>query len=77
MSKVIQIRNVPEGVYRALKAQAAVAGMSLSGFLLDKIRHLAETQTLAQLRERMRHRSRVASLLSAAKAVRRERDASE
>ena len=77
MSRVIQIRNVPEGVYRALKAQAAVAGMSLSDFLLEKMRHLAETPTLAQLRERVRHRSRVASLLSAAEAVRRERDASD
>jgi len=75
MSKMIQVRNVPDGVHRTLKAQAAVAGMSLSDFLLAEIRHLAERPTVAELRERLRHRSRIANPLSAAEAVRRERDA--
>jgi plasmid stability protein len=75
MSKMIQVRNVPDGVHRTLKAQAAVAGMSLSDFLLAEIRHLAERPTVAELRERVRHRSRIADPLSAAEAVRRERDA--
>ena len=75
MSKMIQVRNVPDGVHRTLKAQAAMAGMSLSDFLLAEIRHLAERPTVAELRERLRHRSRIANPLSAAEAVRRERDA--
>jgi len=75
MSKMIQVRNVPDGVHRTLKAQAAVAGMSLSDFLLAEMRHLAERPTVAELRERLRHRSRIANPLSAAEAVRRERDA--
>jgi plasmid stability protein len=75
MSKMIQVRNVPDGVHRTLKAQAAVAGMSLSDFLLAEMRHLAERPTVAELRERLRHRSRIADPLSAAEAVRRERDA--
>jgi antitoxin FitA len=75
MSKMIQVRNVPDSVHRTLKAQAAVAGMSLSDFLLAEIRHLAERPTVAELRERLRHRSRIAEPLSAAEAVRRERDA--
>jgi antitoxin FitA len=75
MSKMIQVRNVPDGVHRTLKAQAAVAGMSLSDFILAEIRHLAQRPTVAELRERLRHRSRIADPLSAAEAVRRERDA--
>jgi plasmid stability protein len=75
MSKMIQVRNVPDGVHRTLKAQAAITGMSLSDFLLAEMRHLAERPTVAELRERLRHRSRIADPLSAAEAVRRERDA--
>ncbi len=75
MSKMIQVRNVPDSLHRTLKAQAAVAGMSLSDFLLAEIRHLAERPTTAELRERLRHRSRIAAQLSAVEAVRRERDA--
>ena len=75
MSKMIQVRNVPDGVHRTLKAQAAVAGMSLSDFILAEIRNLAQRPTVAELRERLRQRSRIAYPLSAAEAVRRERDA--
>jgi len=75
MSRMIQVRNVPDSVHRTLKAQAALAGMSLSDFLLAEIRQVAERPTLAELRERLRRRSRVAGPVSAAEAVRRERDA--
>jgi len=72
---MIQVRNVPDSVHRTLKAQAALAGMSLSDFLLAEIRQIAERPTLAELRERMRRRSRVRGPVSAAEAVRWERDA--
>ena len=75
MSRMIQVRNVPDGLHRTLKAQAAMAGMSLSDFLLAEIRRLAERPTVAELRERVRRRSRVTGAPSAAEAVRRERDA--
>jgi hypothetical protein len=75
MSKMIQVRNVPDSVHRTLKAQAALAGMSLSDFLLAEIRHVAERPTMAELRERLRRRSRITGPASAAEAVRRERDA--
>lgn len=74
MSKMIQVRNVPDNLHRTLKAQAALAGMSLSDYLLAEIRRVAERPTLAELRERLRRRSRVAAPVSAAEAVRRERD---
>ncbi len=75
MSRMIQVRNVPDSLHRTLKAQAAMAGMSLSDFLLAEIRQLAERPTVAELRERMRRRARIAETRSAAEAVRRERDA--
>ena len=75
MSRMIQVRNVPDSVHRTLKAQAALAGMSLSDFLLAEIRHLAERPSIAELRERVRRRSPIAGSVSAAEAVRRERDA--
>jgi hypothetical protein len=75
MPKMIQVRNVPDSVHRTLKAQAALAGMSLSDFLLAEIRRVAERPSIAELRERLRRRSGVASPVPAAEAVRAERDA--
>lgn len=72
---MIQVRNVPDSVHRTLKAQAALAGMSLSDFLLAEIRRLAERPTIAELRERVRQRSHVPGTIPAAEAVRQERDA--
>lgn len=74
MSRMIQVRNVPDNLHRTLKAQAALAGMSLSDFLLAEIRRVAERPTLAELRERVRRRSRLVASVSAAEAIRRERD---
>ena len=72
---MIQIRNVPDSLHRALKARAAMAGMSLSDYLLAEIRQVADRPTLSELRERLHRRARVAAPLSAARAVRTERDA--
>ena len=74
MSRMIQVRNVPDSLHRTLKAQAALSGMSLSDFLLAEIRQVAERPTIVELRERLRRRSRVGSPVSAAEAVRQERD---
>jgi len=75
MSRMIQLRNVPDGLHRTLKARAAVAGMSLSDYLLAEIRHIAERPTIAELRERMHRRESVCLREPAARAVRAERDA--
>jgi plasmid stability protein len=75
MARMIQLRNVPDSLHRTLKAQAALAGMSLSDYLLAEVRRLAERPTIAELRERMQRRSAVTGVRSAADAVRRERDA--
>lgn len=75
MSRMIQLRNVPDALHRALKARAALAGMSLSDYLLAEIRQVAERPTLGELRERLHRRERVGSTLWAARAVRAEREA--
>ena len=43
MSKMIQIRNVPDTLHRKIKARAAQAGMTLSDYLLGEIERIART----------------------------------
>ena len=74
MSAMIQIRNVPDTLHRRLKSRAALAGMSLSDYLLNEIREIAERPTLDELRNRLQQRSQVTPALAPADAVRLERD---
>lgn len=74
-SRMIQVRNVPDGIHRTLKARAALAGMSLSDYLLAELRQIAERPTLDELRKRLEQREPVALPMPAARAVRAERDA--
>lgn len=74
MSKMIQLRNVPESLHRKLKSRAALEGLSLSDYLLQEIRHLAEFPTPAELRERLAGRAAVEPRISPGEAVRHERD---
>ena len=37
MSKMLQIRNVPDAVHRRLKSRAALAGTSMSDYVLREI----------------------------------------
>ena len=71
---MIQIRNVPTDLHRRLKSQAALAGMSLSEFLLREVRRVADRPSPDEIRDRLRRRTPVRSRLSAARAVRAERD---
>jgi plasmid stability protein len=71
---MIQLRNVPDALHRGLKARAAMAGMSLSDYLLAEIREIAEKPTLAELRERLHTRKPVSAELDTAQLVREERD---
>jgi len=74
MSKMIQLRNVPDVLHRTLKARAAMAGMSLSDYLLAEIKEVADRPTLAELRERLHERRPVADL-DTARLVQDEREA--
>ncbi len=75
MPKMIQLRNVPDALHRSLKARAAMAGMSLSDYLLAEIKEIAERPTLAELRDRLHTREAVTVSLDTAHLVREEREA--
>jgi antitoxin FitA len=48
MSKMIQIRNVPDELHRTLKVRAAKAGMTLSDYLLTEIELVAKKPTMKE-----------------------------
>lgn len=75
MSKMIQLRHVPDGLHRTLKARAAMAGMSLTDYLLAEIKEIAGRPTLAEFRERLHTRKPVSARLETARLVREEREA--
>ena len=70
---MIQVRNVPDALHRSLKARAVMAGMSLSDYLLQEFREIAERPTLAEFRERLHARKPVRLALDTAALVREER----
>lgn len=74
MTMMIQIRNVPDALHRRLKARAALAGMSLSDYLLSEIREAAERPTLEELRARLERRPPVTPSMRPSDAVRIGRD---
>ena len=59
MSRMIQIRNVPDDLHRTLKARAAQAGMTLSDYLLAEIRRSADRPTRHELLKRLESRTPV------------------
>ena len=71
---MIQIRNVPEGLHRRLKAKAAMEGISLSELLLREATAAAEIPTVAELRARLAALPPVSTDVSAAELVRADRD---
>ena len=74
MSVMIQIRNVPNELHRRLKSRAALAGQSLSDYLLKELRQVAEQPTLDELRARLQSLPPSDPKPSPAEAVRAERD---
>ncbi|HTT83387.1 MAG TPA: hypothetical protein VMF67_07890 [Rhizomicrobium sp.] len=74
MGVMVQIRNVPEALHRRLKSRAALAGQSLSEYLLAEIRRVAERPTLEELTARLEKLPPIAPSLSPSEAVRAERD---
>ena len=72
MSKMIQIRNVPDDLHRQIKAKAALSGMTLSDFLLAELRRLADRPTLQEWLARVATREPVEGIDWAAE-VRRDR----
>lgn len=57
MSKMIQIRNVPDELHRDLKMRAALAGMSMSDYIKRELDRRSRKSTINEIRERSRGRS--------------------
>lgn len=74
MSKMIQLRNVPEALHRQLKARAALAGLSLSDFLVREARKIAEQPTPEEMQERLKTLERYSGKQSPTRVLREERD---
>lgn len=76
MPKMIQLRNVPDELHKILKARAALAGKSLSDYLIAEMQRRIEYPTVEELRQRLRSRTPVRPSLPPAHMVREERDRS-
>lgn len=75
MSHMIQIRNVPAEVHRALKARAAMAGTSMSEMILEEMKLLVALPTEDDLREQLAKAEPFAMKTSSVKIIRQDRDA--
>jgi plasmid stability protein len=71
---MVQVRHVPDALHRTLKARAAVAGQSLSDYLLAELERLAARPTREEMLARLHGRTRVRLKTSAARVIREERD---
>jgi plasmid stability protein len=74
MSKMIQIRDVPDEVHRTLKMRAASAGMSLSDYIKRDLEAATAQPTLEEIDARVSARGgsgvRAATVISALRDVR-------
>ena len=77
MASLLQIRNVPDDVRRALKARAAARGESLNSYLLELIAREVARPTVAEVLERAASRAErsQASAVDIIDAARGEREA--
>ena len=74
MSKMIQIRHVPDTLHKRLRARAAMAGMTLSDYLQQELARTASQLTSSELRSRLAGLSRTTLREHPAAAVRAERE---
>lgn len=74
MSRMIQIRNVPDEVHRKLRVRAIREGVTLSELLAREARRLAEQPSLAEMLDRLAERAPVRPRTSAVRAVREARE---
>lgn len=74
MSKMIQVRNVPDDVHRTLKATALAEGMSLSDYLKRELATIANQASFEEIDARIQARGpsnlRTDTILSALREAR-------
>jgi antitoxin FitA len=74
MSKMIQVRDVPEHVHGTLKARAAREGMSLSDFLKRELARAAERPTIEEWLQRTQQAKPIRAKQNSARVIRELRD---
>jgi plasmid stability protein len=74
MSKMVQIRNVPDTLHRKLKVRAANSGQTLTDYLLAELTRLAARPTREEMLARIHNRKRVTLKTPAAVIIREERE---
>ena len=74
MSKMIQIRNVPDRLHAKLKARAAMARTSLSDYILRQLAATAKEPTIEEIIDRLERLGPVDPRPRAAEIIREERD---
>jgi antitoxin FitA len=75
MSRMIQVRNVPDEVHQMLKVRAAAEGISLSDYVKRDLEELAQQATIEEVAVRARGRGssiRTESILTDLRQVREE-----
>jgi hypothetical protein len=75
MSKMLQVRDVPDQLHRTLKERAARRGKTLSTYVLDELERLASQPPLDEWIEELHRHPPVRLRSKVADIVRRERDA--
>jgi plasmid stability protein len=73
MSKMIQIRNVPDDLHRALKSKAAQRGTTLSDYLLQMAERESKRLSWEEIDERLRAHRRASLGTEAADVIREAR----
>ncbi len=75
MTKMIQVRGVPEDVHRVLKARAALAGKSLSELILEELQAMVALPSVEELRLRLEEAEPFSMKRSSAGTIRKDRNA--
>ena len=73
MSKMIQVRNVPDDLHRTLKVRAAEQGLSLSDYILRELEATVAQPTLPELMDWLREQPKADIDFDAAAFIRARR----
>jgi antitoxin FitA len=75
MTKMIQLRHVPDSLHKRLKTRAKQEGLTLSAYLIREAAKLAARPTMAEMMARLASREPVTGLSeSPAEIIRAARD---
>ena len=74
MSTMLQVRNVPAEIHRALKSRAARRGVALSDYALEVLKREVSRPTREEMLRRFQALTSVATRESAAGLVRKSRE---